>query len=191
MILLLAALLILAVPQAGDSLADAVSLARTHDQALFEAFNAGYQLAASGEVERVEVVTEFRRAVLLARARADQGDFSFTPRDLDLAMTPFRGRVGFLAQVRLNPLNTYATPPPYLLYIRTGPATPPLAPGDLKRDPVFPPGLSRPGTAMTAVAIEASFSRADIVGAADPHLMILDPQGTTIWDARLDLTRYR
>lgn len=191
MVLLLAALLFVIVPQAGDSLVDALSLARTHDQSMFDAFNAGYQLAASGDIERVEVITEFRRAVLLAHARADQGDYSFTARDLDLAMAPFRGTVAFIAQVKLNPLNTYATPPAYMLYIRTGPSTPPLAPGHLTRDPVYPPGLSRPGAAMTAVTLQATFSRADIAGAAEPHLIVLDPQGTSIWDARLDLTRYR
>src|SRR5205823_760831 len=62
----------------GDSVRDALNLGRTHDQALYDAFNAGYRLTPSGIVDSVEVITEFRRAVLIVREHALQGEYSFT-----------------------------------------------------------------------------------------------------------------
>ena len=54
----------------GDPLKDAATLGRTRDDAQFEAFNKSYSLTLSGNIERAEIVTEFRRAVLIAHQRA-------------------------------------------------------------------------------------------------------------------------
>jgi hypothetical protein len=186
--LLLLALLL--VPQ-GSDLTDALALGRTHDQATFDAFNAGYELPVSGIVERVELVTEFRRAVLLVRQHAEQGEYSFTARNLAEAMAPYRGTIAIIAVVRLNPLNTFATPPNYDLYVTTGPGSPPIAPPTIDRDAIYPPGISPPGSAMTAVRLTASFPRDAIAAAHDPAIVIADHQGTIIWQGPLDLARYR
>jgi hypothetical protein len=180
-----------APPWQGNGLTDALSLARTRDQALYDAFNAGYRLAASGDVDSVEIITEFRRAVLLARAHTDRGDYSFTAQNLATELAPFRGTVSVIATIRLNPLNTYIQPPSDDLYIRTGPASPPLAPRDFKREPVYPPGFSRSGSAMSGVRLEATFSTADIAAARDPYVTITDDRGNQLWQGRLDLARYR
>lgn len=174
-----------------SSLTDALSLARTRDAALYDAFHAGYRLAASGIVDSVEVITEFRRAVLLARAHTDRGDFSFTEQNLAAEMSPFRGTTTVVATVRLNPLNTYIQPPAYELYIRTGPSTRPLGARALKRDPIYPPGVGPPGAAMAGIRLEGTFSTADIANARDPYVTITDDKGTVIWQGRLDLSRYR
>jgi len=190
MLLFLLACLGVPPPQA-NSVADALSLARTRDRALYEAFNAGYRLAASGDVESVELITEFRRAVLLARAHTDRGDFSFTAQNLATELTPFQGTISVIATIRLNPLNTYIQPPSYELYIRTGPSTSPLGPRDFKRDPVNPPGFSGPGTTMVGVRLEGTFSTADVASARDPYVTLTNDHGTIIWQGRLDLSRYR
>ena len=57
---------------------DALALGRTRDDALFESFNKGYSLAVSDIIEAAEVITEFRRAVLLVRERTMQGDYVVT-----------------------------------------------------------------------------------------------------------------
>lgn len=181
------------VPQA-DSAREALNLGRTHDQALYDAFNAGYRLTPSGIVDSVEVITEFRRAVLIVREHALQGEYSFTANDLASALAPFRGTVTFIAQVRLHPLNTYAAPPAYDLYVRTGLQTKPVAAPAIKRDPVYPPGSMGPGSSgssMTAVRLEASFARADIVAAAEPTLIVNDDHGAIVWQSRIDLARFR
>jgi hypothetical protein len=187
---LLAAALIQVAPQS-DSVRDALNLGRTHDQALYDAFSAGYRLTPSGVVDSVEVITEFRRAVLIVREHALQGEYSFTANDLVSALTPYRGIVTFIAQVRLHPLNTYAGPPEYDLYVRTGPASKPVAAPKIKRDPVYPPGAMGPGNAMVGIRLEASFPRADIVDAPEPTLVVNDEHGTIVWQTRLDLARFR
>ncbi len=193
-ILLVAAVLSaapVAPPRAqGDSAREALNIGRTHDQALYDAFSAGYRLTPSGIVDSIEVITEFRRAVLIVRERAMQGEYSFTTHDLAAAMTPFRGLVTFIADVRLHPLNTFAGPPAYDLYVRTGPDTKPVAAPKIMRDPVYPPG-SGPGSAMTSIRLEASFPRAEIAGASEPMLILNDERGNVIWQTRLDLARFR
>jgi hypothetical protein len=174
-----------------DSARDALNLGRTHDQALYDAFNAGYRLTPSGIVDSVEVMTEFRRAVLIVREHALQGEYSFTANDLASALAPFRGTVTFIAQVRLHPLNTYAAPPAYDLYVRTGPQTKPVAAPEIKRDPVYPPGSGGPGSSMIGVRLEAAFPRSDIADASEPALIINDEHGAILWQTRIDLARFR
>jgi len=175
----------------GDPARDALNLGRTHDQALYDAFNAGYRLTPSGIVDSAELITEFRRAVLIVREHAMQGEYSFTANDLASALGPYRGAVTFIAQVRLHPMNTYAAPPAYDLYVRTGPQTKPVAAPAIKRDPIFPPGGMGPGSAMIGIRLEASFPRADVADASEPMLIITDEHGAIVWQSRIDLTRFR
>ena len=175
----------------GDSARDALNLGRTHDQALYDAFSAGYRLTPTGIVDSAEVITEFRRAVLIVREHALQGEYSFTANDLASALTPYRGTVSFIVQVRLHPLNTYAVPPAYDLYIRTGPQTKPVASPTIKRDAIYAPGSMGPGNPMTGVRLEASFPRADIADAAEPALIMNDEHGAIVWQTRIDLARFR
>jgi hypothetical protein len=174
-----------------DALQDALRLGRTHDVAMFDAFNAGYRLTTSGEVESVEVITEFRRAVLIVREHADQGEYAFNENNLTRALAPYRGLVTFVAQVRLHPQNIYPKPPRYEMYVRTGGASPAIADRALKRIAVYPPGLAAPGASMSAVRLEASLPRADISNASEPALVVVNEQGDPLWQGRIDLSRFR
>jgi hypothetical protein len=176
----------------GDSLRDAIALGRTHDDSLVDAFNRGYSLSPSGVIEQAEIVTEFRRAVLIVRDHALQGDFVFGPSDVAKALAPSTGLVTFIVQVRLHPMTTLIREPAYDLYVSTGPRTPPLAPKVLKRTPVYPP-LAAPGgqSQIVAVRLEASLARADIEAAPAPLLIVTDENAGILWQARIDLTRYR
>lgn len=165
-------------------------LGRTHDDALWDAFNRGYQLTPGDTVERAEVITEFRRAVLFVHDQAGKGEFHITDYDLNKAMAPFAGLVTFLVQARLHPLHTYPKPPLYEVYVETGRTTPPIGAKPLKRAAVFPPGLGA-GVSMSAVLLEATFPRADIESASAPMLVVTDDQANVIWKARIDLARYR
>ena len=177
--------------QSGDTLREAITLGRTSDQALYDAFNGAYTLPVSPPVERAQVITEFRRAVLLVRERVAEGDYVMSPPDLSGALAPFRGLVTFIVDVRLNPLNTFAKPPGYDLYIQTGPSTRPLASPSIKVEPIFPVGTVGPGNPIPALRIEGSFQRADIVNAPRPTLVVVDQNGDPVWQTRIDITRYR
>jgi hypothetical protein len=69
------------------------------------------------DVTQIEVVTEFRRLVLLTEEHIKRGDwlFSRSVRSAEEALGSSRGLVTIRAIVRFNPLNTYITPPRYLL----------------------------------------------------------------------------
>lgn len=172
-----------------DAARDALRLGRTSDQDLYNAFNAGYQLAPSGPVSKAEVITEFRRAVLIVRDHANQGEYAYSAQDLARAMAAHEGMVTFIVQTRLHPLHTYTTVPSYELYVETGETTKPLAAKPLKREPVYPPGGF--GSGMTGVGLEGTFPRAGIEAAAAPTLVVLDDKADVVWKARIDLTRYR
>src|SRR4051794_19082263 len=184
-----AILLVLAVAQ-WPLAQQAVTLGRTRDTALFEAFNRGYELSVPDTLERAEIITEFRRAVLMVRDRANLGDYVYTAPELARDMVPHEGLITFVVQARLHPLNTYAMPPSYALYVETGETTNPLAPANFKRDAIYPPTFGR-GTAMSAFRMEGTFRRAEIEAAAAPFLVVLDDKGTVLWKARIDLSRYR
>ncbi len=177
-----------AAPQ-GNSLRDAVTLGQTHEDALYEAFNKGYNLSATGTIEQAEIVTEFRRAVLLVREKALGGDYAFREPQLAKALEPYKGLVTLIVRVRLHPLNTLIKEPAYDLYISSGPRTPPIATKGLKRDPIYAFGPM--GSPLAGVRLEASFPRADITSAASPTLIVTDEKAEIIWQARLDLSRYR
>lgn len=171
-----------------DALRDALNLAQTRDDALFASFNKSYSLPASGTIDRIEIITEFRRAVLIAREQSQQGHFGFDANDLAKAIEPFKGLATFIVRVRLNPLNTFIKEPPYDLYVATGPRSPPIASKTLKREPVSPPGSNNP---VLGVRLEASFPRADIESSDAPFLIVTDEKGATLWQVRIDLSRYR
>ncbi|HWK10498.1 MAG TPA: hypothetical protein VNR64_10630 [Vicinamibacterales bacterium] len=174
-----------------DAARDALRLGRTSDQDLYNAFNAGYQLAPSGSVSKAEVITEFRRAVLIVRDHANQGEYGFTERDLEHAIAHYRGLVTLIIEVRLNPLNTYIKAPAYSLYIESGPASKPIAPRSFERTAAFGVPMPSPGTPLTGVRLEGTFSVADITSAPAPTVVVVDDKGDVLWRARLDLTRFR
>src|SRR5918993_1473661 len=148
---------------------EALRIGRAQDEALYAAFTKGYGLAAADPVDAAEIITEFRRAVLIVRARAQLGEFGFTERDLNVAMTPHLGLLTFIVQVRLNPMHTYAKPPAYELYISTGPDTarPPLAGRGTKRDPVYAMGPM--GSPLFGVRGETTTARGGFGAAPRPE----------------------
>lgn len=170
---------------------DALRLGRTGDQALYDAFNAGYQLAASGPVSSAEIITEFRRAVLIVRDHANQGEYGFTQRDLERAIVPYRGLVTVIVELRLNPLNTFVKAPAYTLYIQTSPTTKPLGPSNFERTALFGVPMASPGTPLTGVRLQGTFSVADVTSASAPTIVVIDDKSDVLWTARLDLSRFR
>jgi hypothetical protein len=75
-------------------------------------------------VTQIEVITEFRRLVLVSEEHIFRGDWLFTRsvRSGEQALAPTRGLTTIRATVRFNPLNTFITPPGYLLAMSPGAA---------------------------------------------------------------------
>jgi hypothetical protein len=184
----LVAVAVLAAAQIPEA-REALRLGRSQDEALYAAFTKGYGLAPAPPVDYAEIITEFRRAVLIVRERAQMGEFGFTERDLNVAMTPHLGLITFTVQVRLNPMHTYVKPPAYELYVSTGPDTPPLAGRVTRREPVY--ALGPMGSPLVAVRLEITIPRAKIAEAPRPELVLTDEAAAVLWKARIDLDRFR
>lgn len=184
-LLALSAMVTLQLPDAREAL----RLGRSQDEALYAAFTKGYSLAPVAPVDSAEIITEFRRAVLIVREHALQGEFGFTERDLNVAMTPHLGAITFVVQAHLNPMHTYAAAPAYELYVSTGPDTPPLAGRTLRRDPVYAMGPM--GSPLIAVRVEVTIPRAGILAAPRPELILTDEHASVLWRSRIDLSRFR
>lgn len=177
--------------QQTDPLKDAAALGRTKDDAMLESFHKSYSLSPSGMIDRAEIVTEFRRAVLIVRDRVLlQGDYQFGGEALAKTLLPSKGLVTFIVQVRLHPLHAFPKEPAYDLYVGTGPQSAPIASTGVKREPVYAQG-GGPGAAMVAVKLEASFSRSELNRTARPQLIVTDDKADILWQAHLDLSRYR
>jgi hypothetical protein len=168
---------------------EALRLGRSQDEALYAAFTKGYSLSPGEPVDAAEIITEFRRAVLIVRERTRLGDVGFTERALNVAMTPHLGQITFTVQAHFNPMHTYVKPPAYELYLSTGPHTPPLAGLETKREPVY--ALGPMGSPLVAIRVETTLPRAKIEAAPLPELILTDQYASVVWRNRIDLSRFR
>jgi hypothetical protein len=76
---------------------------------------------------QIEVITEFRRLVIIAEEHVQRGDWMFTRgvRAAQEAVAPLRGLIVVKARIRFSPLNTFIEPPRYEIAIG-GASTPKL-----------------------------------------------------------------
>lgn len=92
----------------------ALAIARQRD-AERARFHAPYiQNVSTATVQSVEIVSEFRRIVLIAEERVRLGDraFAYSTREAGEAAKLWKSRVNVIARVRFHPLNTYVSVPP-------------------------------------------------------------------------------
>jgi hypothetical protein len=81
-------------------LMEALSLARTRESGALARFHQAYQLTpADPRISLLEVITPFRRAVLLAQAELDKGNFVLTPTGLAALMAPYAGQTALRSTV--------------------------------------------------------------------------------------------
>jgi hypothetical protein len=117
-------------------------------------------------VTQFEVITEFRRLVLVTEEHILRGDWLFSrgTRSAEQALEPFRGRVVVRSTLRFNPLNTYITVPPYVLAAGapTGASLPAL---DTRVTPQFSTPFKVRGKTLTSLVgatLEADISTAEL-----------------------------
>ena len=92
----------------------ALTIARSTD-AERARFHAAYiQQLNAPFVERAEIVSEFRRVVLMAEDHIARGDrfFAYSSMRANDALQVFRRRVSIIARVRFHPQNNYVGVPP-------------------------------------------------------------------------------
>jgi hypothetical protein len=170
---------------------EAITLARSRDATL-DRFHRGYIIDVGGpDLERVEVVTEFRRAVLLAEQRARMGDFTWGPAQVLDALRPYRGLVTIVAQIRLPPMNMLASVPAYeVTLFRPGARTAPARPRAVRRTPVLPAGIAPPGTPMIGATVETDFDLREL-GPDSAWIASVSSDKGELGSVRIALADYR
>jgi hypothetical protein len=151
----------LVLSMSGTETERALALARARDGER-QQFHRPYIVDLPGPVvSQIEVVTEFRRLVIIAEEHVLRGDWMFTrsPRAAGEALASTRGMVTLRAQVRFSPLNTFIESPPYGLAMGAGAAAP-LEPVVTRLTPQFSvPFRTRDGRTLTSLigaTLEAS-----------------------------------
>jgi hypothetical protein len=144
-------------------------------------------------VTQFEVITEFRRLVLLTEEHILRGDWLFSrgARAAEQALMPFRGLVVIRSTIRFNPLNTYITPPPYTLGIGD-PAAASAAAMDTRVTPQFATPYKLRGKTVTSLlgaTLEADAKTAELGQTRRRLAVILEGKEiarTTVDFAQLD-----
>jgi hypothetical protein len=91
----------------------ALTIARDRD-VIREKFHTPYVLEITDPfVERLEIVTEYRRVVMIAEDHIRKGDraFAYSSRLAGHALEPWRNRVAVVARLRFHPHNAYVDVP--------------------------------------------------------------------------------
>jgi hypothetical protein len=156
-------------------LLDALSLARSRQSAALDRFHAAYVLdPMDPRIARLEVITEFRRAVMLAQFEASRGNFILSPTGLGKLLAPHAGRTAIRAEVRVSPLATFVGPPEYHVELAAGGRR--LTVIEETRAPVYPPGAPV-GSGLVAVIVETSFFTDAVRQPACCELSVTEPDG--------------
>jgi hypothetical protein len=172
------------------ALREALALGRGQRFDQLQAFHAGYHLPpAAPIVTELDVITPYRRAVLLAAQSARLGQ-RWTTRDLAAALAPYAGRIAVHAVVRLHPQNVFVTPPPFAIELRDG-AERAIEPLDTRRDALYPPRAPREGAAMSAISVEAAFDAPALDRPSCCDVVLLDQAGAVLLRQPLALGRFR
>jgi hypothetical protein len=135
--------------------------ARFHHQYLFD--------AGDPMVTEIELVTGFRRAVLVTEARLKMGDWLFarSTRAAEEALRPTRGLMSIIARLRFHPLNAYITPPPLELALGGPAPEAPLAPIETSLTPQYATPVKdgkRGNTPLVGAELEASLLQDGVGG---------------------------
>jgi hypothetical protein len=149
-------------------------------------FHAAYIVPVNdATVEQFEVLTEFRRAVIVVEDRAKLGDRMFGLQQLEAAMLPFHNQVTIRARLRFHPQNVLPAVPDYDLLVGSADDRPvPLA--DTTREPIFVP-VGKDRTALMGATLAIVFD-AGVLG-QQQYSVAVALDGRTIASAMIDFAR--
>lgn len=140
-------------------------------------------------VQTVELITEFRRVVLLAEERLQKGDrgFAYSSRLVAEALAPWKNRVAVRAQLRFHPQNTYADLPVIALALDGPNAAQALV--SFKKDPITALATGEPGERIPiAGAYAEALFDASLIGQTR-RTVTVKIDGKDVGTVNLDFTR--
>jgi hypothetical protein len=134
-------------------------------------FHAAYIVSPVNDtVERIDVITEFRRLVMAGEARGLMGDWMFlhSIAPAQKAVERWHGLVTVSARLRFHPLNVLTSIPSYTIVLGGEPQADPVA---ARTTPIWGQGDS---TALLGANLEADFRAADVGQAARVVRIVLE-----------------
>ena len=170
--ILLSAAILTPVGQAELARADRIARSSEMDRARF---HAAYVFTPQDPtVERLEIITEFRRAVLAGEDRLRMGDHMFGLRVLEQAVKDWHDRVTIRVDLRFHPQNVLISVPDYRVIVGTG-GNDLIQAIETKRTPTF--GLlsqDQKSAPIVGATIEAVFSAAQFGRSMWPVRVVLN-----------------
>ena len=164
----------------GAEIDRAQQVARSRDSERAQ-FHRKYLFDLPGDtVTQVEVITEFRRLVMITEDHLRVGDqmFSRGSRAAEAALAPTHGVMTLKAQLRFSPLNTYAAIPAFQLAVGPVATGEPLAPLDTKVNGQYSqPFKTRDGhtvSILTGAILEADYPASRMDQDVRPVGVVLD-----------------
>jgi hypothetical protein len=176
----------------GRDLEEALAVARSPEAAR-AAFHAPYVFHVSAALPQIEIITEFRRAVLITEDHLTRGEWIFGQGGSTLAgenvrdaLAPWRGKTSVVAHVQFDPRNAYATAPPMTIELDTLPSlTSAVTP-----QASFPFGTAgQLTTSLVGADVETSFS-AEQIG-HERRTVVVHVGEQRIGQISVDLSRLR
>jgi len=175
---LVCAAVALVVSMSGNDMERALTIARARDSER-QQFHSRYIFNLTDPaVTQFEIITEFRRLVLIGEDHVLRGDYMFTRgvRAAEQALASSRGMLTIRAQVRLNPLNTFIVAPDYELAVGTPSGV--LVPVDTQLTPQFStPFKNRQGKTITSLmgaTLESTLPAEEVGQTSRPVAVTLD-----------------
>jgi hypothetical protein len=154
----------------------AIDIGRSPGSESLRDFHDGYVIPLGDRLlDRLEIVTEFRRVVLETENRVRFADMRWGPEQAEAMLRPWRGKVSLLLYVTFAPNNTYRAMPRFGIVLYARPPTSgaqvrqasAIEPIDLVETPRYISGQpAPPGTPIMAGIVEATFAA-----------RMLDPRG--------------
>ncbi len=152
--------------QIGITTADierAIALGRSPDVAPLQRFHEAYTIPLGDPLlDRLEIITEFRRVVLGTEDRVRLADITWGPQQAAAMLGPWRDKVSLVLHVTFSPRNVYYTMPRFdiVLYERPQPqAAGAIGPIELVETPRYVLGQpAPPGTPILGGLVEATYT---------------------------------
>lgn len=146
----------------------AIDLGRSPGSESSQRFHDEYVIAIGDRLlDRLEIVTEFRRVVLATEDRARFADMRWGPEQAEAMLRPWRNKVSLVLYVTFAPGNTYRAMPRFAIVLYARPSSPAAAgrqasriePIDLLETPRYVSGQpAPPGTPILAGIVDATFA---------------------------------
>ena len=171
---------------------EALRISRMRRPADYDGFTLPYLVLPGGPGRpKVEVITEFRRAVLLGREQYDLGNFTWSPTNLKRAVAKYEGLTSVRAEVWLSPAHLYVGTPSYRMDLFDARHRM-VMPVEEKRDPIFS-AITGAGetSSMTGVTLETVYRDAALREAGCCLIQIVDPKGGAVAQKQVEFASLR